>query len=310
VRAFRFAVTVRNAPSAEEWRAKARRIEALGYDTLVTPDHITPQFAPIPALMAAADATTRLRVSALVFANDYRNPVMFAKEIATLDVLSEGRCDVGLGTGWLAKDYEMLGIAVDPAADRVSRLAEAITLMKRLWTEERVDHDGRHYAVRGAVVLPRPVQRPHPPLVIGASGPAMLRLAGRHADVVSITGALGRPEADPSWHALRGAAAFEAKLDIVHRAAGERAATIGVNAGVEIKITDDPDAAYEAAAAKAGVPAADVAASPLYLYGPLASLRRQLLERRERYGLSYYRAGEDEIEELSPLAKVMSGLDA
>jgi probable F420-dependent oxidoreductase len=310
VRTFQFAVTVRSADNAEAWRAKARRIEALGYTTLNSPDHLTYQFAPIPAYVSAADATTRLRVGALVFANDYRNPVLFAKEIATLDVLSGGRCDVGLGTGWYQKDYDMLGIALDSPADRVGRLAEAVRLIKRLWDEESVDHDGRFYRTQGAMVLPRPVQRPHPPILIGGNGPSMLRLAGRHADIFSITRPIGRPEADTSWHALNSRAAFESRLDIVRVAAGDRFDSLSINADVEIRITEDPEEAYAGIAEKAAVTAAEVEDSPHYLIGSLPSLRRQLLERRERYGLCYYSAAETDMETLSPLAKMMLELDA
>jgi probable F420-dependent oxidoreductase len=305
MRRFRFIVTTRNAESGEAWRAKARRIESLGYDTITTPDHLTAQFAPMPGLMAAADATTTLRVSALVFANDYRNPVMFAKEIATIDAISGGRCDVGIGTGWYAKDYEMMGIPLDPPGVRVARLDEALVLMKRLWTEEKVDHQGRFYRTVGAAVLPRVHQKPYPPIVIGAGGPVMLRLAARHADIVSITGALGRTEADDSWRAQRSRAAFEEKLAIIRKEAGTRFAEVGINYDADIKITDDPRAAYEAAATKEGVTPEAIAESPAYLYGSLAEIHRAMLERRDRYGLCYYRAPEADIEALAPLAKLV-----
>ena len=249
-------------------------------------------------------------MGALVFANDYRNPVLFAKEIATLDVLSGGRCDVGLGTGWYQKDYDMLGIPLDSAANRVGRLAEAVRLLKRLWTDESVDYDGRFYRTKGAVVLPRTVQRPHPPILIGGNGPSMLRLTGRYADIVSITRPIGRPDADTSWHALNSRAAFESRIDIVRAAAGDRFGSLTINADIEIRITDDPGGAYGAIAEKNGVTAAEVEDSPLYLFGPLPSLRRQLLERRERYGLCFYSAAETDMETLSPLAKMMVELDA
>src|SRR5207302_3509611 len=114
-------------------------IEEIGYDTLLVTDHLTPQLAPIPAMAAALEATTRLRVGSYVFANDYRNPVMLAKEIATLDVLSGGRAELGLGAGWYQRDYDMLGIPYDPPAKRVSRLIEAVALIDRLFAEDSVD---------------------------------------------------------------------------------------------------------------------------------------------------------------------------
>lgn len=305
-RPFRFVVTVRNAEDAAGWRAKARRIEALGYDTLATPDHLTAQFAPMLAHLAAADATTALRVSALVFANDYRNPVLFAKEIATLDVLSGGRCDVGIGTGWYAPDYEMLGMPLDPAPVRVARLREALTLLKRLWTEDRVDLAGRFYRIRGARVLPRPLQQPHPPILIGASGPTMLRVAGEHADIVSITAPLvAREGVDTSWRAQKSEAALVSRLDVVRSAAGDRYASCDLNIDVEFRITDDPNAAYAEVAAKEGVPVEDVQASPYYLFGPLPELERRMRERRDRYGLTYYRVGETDMEALAPLVPLV-----
>ena len=171
--------------SAEHWSEVARRAEALGYDTLLMPDHITDQLAPMSALAAAAAATTTLRVGSFVFDNDYRNPVMLAKEATTLDLLSGGRLEFGIGAGWSRRDYQQLGIPYDTPKVRVDRMEEAVVLIKRLWTEAKVTHEGPHYHVRDAIVLPRPTQRPHPPLMIGASGPRMLRIAARKAQIVA-----------------------------------------------------------------------------------------------------------------------------
>src|SRR5438034_6481236 len=183
---------VSRARSAEHWREVAKRAEALGYDTLLMPDHITDQLAPMPALAAAAAATTTLRVGSFVFDNDYRNPVMLAKEATTLDLLSGGRLEFGIGAGWSRRDYQQLGIPYDAPKVRVDRMEEAVVLMKRLWTEEKVTHEGPHYRVRDAMVLPRPTQRPHPPLMIGASGPRMLRIAAREAQIVAFVPSLNR----------------------------------------------------------------------------------------------------------------------
>src|SRR5881396_136194 len=177
---------VSRARSAEHWREVAKRAEALGYDTLLMPDHITDQLAPMPALAAAAAATTTLRVGSFVFDNDYRNPVMLAKEATTLDLLSGGRLEFGIGAGWSRRDYQQLGIPYDMPKVRVDRMEEAVTLIKRLWTEEKVTHEGPYYRVRDASVLPRPTQRPHPPIMIGGGGPRMLRIAAREAQIVAI----------------------------------------------------------------------------------------------------------------------------
>src|SRR5438128_8225553 len=172
--------------SAEHWREVAQRAEGLGYDTLLMPDHITDQLAPIAALTAIADETTTLRVGSFVFANDYRNPVMLAKEATTLDLLSGGRLEFGIGAGWNKRDYQQLGMPYDTAKVRVDRMEEAVALIKRLWTEEKVTHQGPHYRVRDAMVRPRPTQRPHPPIMIGGGGPRMLRIAAREAQIVAI----------------------------------------------------------------------------------------------------------------------------
>ena len=190
---FRWGVRALSTLTGREWAEQARAVEALGFDTLVMADHVahgsasTSQFAPIPALMAAADATTTLRVSAMVLANDWRNPVMLAKEMTTIDAISGGRIDVALGAGWSTDDYATLGIPFDDARVRVERFAEAVALLKRLFTEERVDHDGRFYKTRGAMVLPRPTQRPHPPILVGGRGSRVLATGGRLADIVSLS---------------------------------------------------------------------------------------------------------------------------
>src|SRR5438046_6732476 len=141
--------------NAEHWREVARRAEGLGYDTLLMPDHITDQLAPLAALTAIADATTTLRVGSFVFANDYRNPVMLAKEATTLDLLSGGRLEFGIGAGWSRRDYQQLGTPYDTAKVRVDRMEEAVALIRRLWTEEKVTHGGPYYRVRDAPGLPR-----------------------------------------------------------------------------------------------------------------------------------------------------------
>ena len=158
----------------------------MGYTALYLPDHFGDQPGPIAALMAAADATTRLRIGSLVFDNDYRHPVVLAKEAATLDLLSDGRLDLGLGAGWLVSDYEQAGIPYDSAGIRIDRLAEAVTIVKGLFTGEEFSFSGKYYTINGLEGLPRPVQKPHPPILLGGGGRKMLTLAAREADIVHI----------------------------------------------------------------------------------------------------------------------------
>src|SRR5439155_373406 len=183
--------TARWAGGGTRWREFARRAEAQGYDTLLVTDHMGRQLAPIPAMMAAADATERLRDGSFDLANDNRNPVMHAKEIATIDAISGGRVDFGIGAGWSASDYRELGISYDPPPVRVARFEEAVRLIDRLLREEVIDFSGTYYQVRGARILPRPVQRPRPPFMIGGGGPRVLRFAARNAEIVSFIPRMG-----------------------------------------------------------------------------------------------------------------------
>jgi probable F420-dependent oxidoreductase len=289
VRGFRFAVLVKGVLDRDAWHEKARRVESLGYSALVAPDHATPHhLASIPAMMAATEVTTTLRVSSLVMGNDFRNPMMLAKEAATIDVLSGGRYELALGTGWYPADYEMLGIELDSGADRVSRLAEAVALIKRLWTEDNVDENGRWYRARNATVRPRPIQRPHPPILIGGRGRKLLELAGRAADIVSIQAGSTAQELD-------------ALIAVVRGTAGDRFPQIELNATCDIAVTNGSTRDGEVGANADGD-------NPLVLHGSLDSLRQQLLERRDRFGLTYYVLPEQEMEAFAPLARELASV--
>lgn len=305
-RPFRFAVTARWAGSGTRWRDVARRAEDLGYDVLLVTDHMGSQLAPIPALMAAADATTRLRVGSFVFANDYRNPVMLAKEVATLDVLSDGRVEVGIGAGWSRRDYGELGIHYDSPPVRVARLEESVGLLKRLLSEESVDHTGEHYRVRGAKVLPRPLQQPHPPLMIGGGGPRVLRLAAREADIATFApqvDARGRARLDT----VRESSLAE-RLTRFRAAAGERADRIELNVFVfDAAVTDRARSLIAAVAANLRWAANGLVRSPFALYGSRSSLRELLLERRERLGLSYISVPGNVMREFAPIVAELRG---
>jgi probable F420-dependent oxidoreductase len=307
IRPFRFAITAGRAESGEAWREKARRIEALGYDTLLITDHITQQLAPIPAMAAALEATTRLRVGSYVFANDYRNPVMLAKEIATLDVLSGGRVELGLGAGWYQRDYDMLGIPYDAPAKRVSRLMEAVALTDRLFTEDQVDASGAFYTVHGARVLPKPIQKPRPPLMIGGGGPRMLRFAARHADIIALN-----PRFDANGQPVLAdltTGEAERKLAQVRDAVGDRLDSVELNIFViDAGVTDEPRSLFDAFATRVKGVAAQLIDSPFFLYGSTASLKRLLLERRERLGITYYGLPEKAMEPFAPLVREIRGL--
>src|SRR5438874_3181345 len=190
-RPFRFGVICERMQSAEEWITKAHQAEDYGYATLLIRDHVTrepfgDQLAPLIALMAAANATKTLRIGSLVLDNDYRHPVMLAKEAATLDLLSGGRFELGIGAGWLRSEYEQAGMVFESAGVRVSRLEEAIQVLKGLFADRPLTFAGNHYTITNLNGFPKPAQRPHPPILVGAGSKRMLALAAREADIVGI----------------------------------------------------------------------------------------------------------------------------
>ena len=304
MRPFRFAAMAERGRSAEHWREVARRTEALGYDTLLMPDHITAQLAPVAALAAAAAATTTLRIGSFVFDNDYRNPVMLAKEATTLDLLSAGRLEFGLGAGWNMQDYRQLGIPYDAAKIRVDRIEEALTLIKRLWTEEKVTHEGAHYQVRDAVVLPRPVQRPHPPVMIGGGGPRMLRFAAREAQIVAIA---------PSVNARGGPNLRTVTVDSVARRISTlrrspRFGDLELNVIVfDAGVTDYGRSLVRALAARLKAAVTTVVETPFFMYGSRSSLIEDLLARRERLGISYIAFPGQAMRALGPVVAALRG---
>jgi probable F420-dependent oxidoreductase len=299
-------VTARWAGGGTRWKQFAKRAEAQGYDVLLVTDHMGAQLAPIPALMAAADATTTMRIGSFVFSNDYRNPVMLAKEIATLDVLSGGRVELGIGAGWSVPDYRQLGIPYDPPALRVSRLEEVVPLLDRLLREEAVDHTGMHYTVRDARILPRPIQKPRPPFMIGGGGARVLKLAARRADIVSFAPSLdahGRPR--PRSLTTGG---LRERVGRVRKLAGDRAGDIEMNIWLfDAGVSDSARSFSRAAATVAKRTANGLLRSPFFLYGTRASLRDLLRKRRSELGISYIAIPGQAMDEFAPVVQELRG---
>lgn len=303
---FRFAVQQGSASSGARWASLARRAESLGYDVLVMPDHLGRQLSPFAALAAAAAATTRLRVGAFVFANDYRHPLILAREAATLDLLSGGRFEMGLGAGWMTRDYRELGMTYDPAPRRVDRLQEAIPLVKRLLAGETVTHQGRHYLLERASVGVATVQKPRPPLAIGGGGPRMLRLAAREAEIVGLVpgfSAHGRPLIRQATET-----ATAEKVAFIKATAGDRFERLELNLwlGDAGLVGSGNSLLGSAAAAVRWAPTA-LYGSPYVLYGTLSSARERLLRRRDRLGISYYTIPSHAMESMAPLVEALSG---
>jgi probable F420-dependent oxidoreductase len=308
-RPFRFGVQVKSTATRAEWVEMARKVEDLGYSTLTLPDHFDEQLAPVPALQAVADATTTLRIGATVHDNDYKHPVVLAKELATLDLLSEGRLQIGLGAGWMASDYQQSGIPYDSPGVRIDRMLEGLAVIRGALGPDRFSFSGEHYTVTDYDGLPKPVQSP-PPLMIGGGGPRVLRIAARQADIVGVNATLTSGAIDAASFATMTAEAVDDKLEIVTRAATEagRLDTIELSVRVFlIYVTDDVDAALATLAEFTGAPASMIAASPFALVGPPAKIVDDLLERRQRWGFSYIVAGQNDIDAVAPVVAELSG---
>lgn len=307
-RPFRFTVQASRLSHPDDLRPLARRSEDLGVSVLTVADHLDDQLAPIAALMAAADATTTLRVGSLVFANDYRHPVVLAKEAATVDVLSGGRLEFGIGAGWMAHDYESAGLTMERPGVRIERLEEAIEVITAMWGDGPVHHEGTHYRVQGLEGQPKPAQRPHPPIVIGGGGPKVLALAGRHADIVGLNPALAAGVIDANAGPSATAEATEAKIAIVRDAAGERFDRIELQTRIHLAIvTDDRDSMFELFAEGFGLTPEQARRSPHALCGTVDEIVDDLVERRERYGISTIGISASALEDMAPVIDRLAG---
>ena len=300
---FRFGVNVWRATSRAEWVEKARKLEGLGYAVLTVPDHLADLFAPLPALVSAAEATTYLRVGTNVLNNDLRHPVLVAREAATVDLLTDGRFQLGLGAGHMQSEYDQAGLGFDAAGTRVARLAEAVTIIKGLLTGEPVTFAGRHYCVTNHQIYPLPVQRPHPPVLIGGNGRQLLTLAAQEADIVGLTGfTLRRGGTAPDFGGWK-VAGIEERVQLIREAAGARYAGLELNALVQrVVVTDDRrHAAKELASRWTQLSPEEILQSPFVLIGTVDQLVEVLQVRRERWGISYYVIFEPYVDAFAPV---------
>ena len=258
--------------------------------------------------MAAADATTKLRVGSLVFDNDYRHPVVLAKEAATLDLLSDGRLDFGLGAGWMASDYEQTGIPLDSPGTRIERMAEALEIIKSFFAGGSVSFAGKNYRIDGVEGSPSPVQKPHPPIILGGGGRRMLSLAAREADIVSINYKLTEGRINRNLVRTGLAEATDEKLAWIKEAAGDRFSQIELCATVFVaSVTDDRDGTAAAFAAGIGAEPREVLEMPHFLIGTTEQMIEDLQVRRERYGISYVVVPDSAFESLAPVVERLTG---
>ena len=312
---FRFGVIAERVRDRATLVGLARRAEKLGYDTLLIRDHIAPdyfgvQLAPIAALATVAAMTTTLRIGTLVLSNDYRQPTILAKEAATLDLLSRGRLELGIGAGWLRNEYQQAGLPFDPNGVRVSRLAECLEILTGLFGGEPYSFAGELYRITDHQLFPRPVQQPRPPILVGAGHPRMLRLAGRHADIVGLlttSVASGVVEDEPL---LRRDDHVARQIGWVREGAGDRFGAIELSSVLNVDVTGDRAGAIERMIAErgwAGVTPADVDRMPAMAVGTVDEIAAGLDRWRSALGLSYAVVSSDDMDAFAP---VVAGLGA
>jgi probable F420-dependent oxidoreductase len=317
-RPFRFAVQAVRARSAEEWRTFARRTEDLGYSTLFLADHYlgkgpalqrAPQplqyVAPIAAMATAAAVTGTLRVGCRVFCVDYHVPAVLMKEAATIDLLSDGRFEFGIGAGWNAVEYDAMGLTFGAPPDRVDKLEEVVSLFRAQCSGEPMAIEGRHVTATGYAGLPLPAQRPHPPIMIGGTRKRVLTFAAREADIVSLNNVDFVPVNDngltPHEEALR-------RLGFVQAAAGDRLARLDLESSPFFtRITDDADGAAREVAGRLGIEPQLLRDHPNALFGSAESVADLLLERRETYGINYVTVQQSELEQFAPVVDRLAG---
>lgn len=305
-RPFRFAVYAYEASSRHEWEETARRTEAQGYDALVMPDHFFNVLTPIPALAFAAAVTTTLRIGTIVLANDYRQPALLAKEAATLDLLSDGRLELGIGAGWSQNDYEHAGIPMEPAGVRIDRLTETLQILRGLWADGPFDFQGQHYSIRQMDGRPKPLQKPHPPIFIGGTGLRMLQLAGREADIVGFV-PRNFPRGGHDW-AESTNEMVETQVGWVREAAGARFDAIELShVAFRAIVTDHRSSVLEDLAPSLGLMPDQLSESPDFQIGSVDQIVERLQEHRERFGISHIEVNANEASGFAPVVARLAG---
>lgn len=318
VRPFRFAVQATKAKSAAEWRDLARKVEDLGFSTLFLADHYLgpgsasraasqpPQhLAPIAAMATAAAVTETLRVGCRVFCVDYHVPAALAKEAATLDLLSDGRLEFGIGAGWSEHEYRAMGLTFEPAPQRITKLEEVISLVKAHWSGHELDRTGEFVNVTGYAGLPLPVQRPRPPIMIGGGRKRVLSLAAREADIVSIANVpfvpVNEAGLSPEKEAVR-------RLGYVREAAGDRFGHLDIESSPYFtEITDDTEAAVARVATMLAIEPDGLLDHPNVLIGSPDEIVDRLQARRQAIGVNYVSIQQSQIDSFAPIVAHLSG---
>ncbi|HTN81345.1 MAG TPA: TIGR03621 family F420-dependent LLM class oxidoreductase [Acidimicrobiales bacterium] len=320
-RPFRFGLQAFEGATADDWWATVARTEALGYSTLFTSDHYfgpgrisestghrPVDMAPLVSIAMAAAVTSTLRIGCRVFACDYHHPVVLAKETATLDLLSNGRLEVGLGAGWVRDEYDGLGIPMDSAGLRIARLAAFVDLLRAHWSGHQIEIDNDFVHVDGFAGRPLPAQPGGPPIMIGGGAPKVLGLAGRVADIVSLNFDNSSGRLGASSILSSGAEATQQKLQWIRDGAGDRFEDVEIEIGAYF-VAVGPSASdqLDAMAARFGVTADEFASHPHALFGTVDQICDTLQTRRERYGISYVTVAQRYLEEFAPVVEALTG---
>ena len=312
MRPFRFLAEAVEVVEGRRLADTARRAESMGYAGLVFTDHLLDQLAPIPAMATAAAATTRLRVGTFVLNNDLRHPAVLAQDLATLDVLSGGRLDIGIGAGWNEPEYRAIGLSFESIGTRVGRLAESVAVLKGAFAGEPFTYRGQHYAIEALDGRPVPVQRPHPPLLIGGGGRRILTLAGREADVIGLA-----PRILPSGRSDPRSLTVEAtaeKIGWVREAAGDRFESLELNAYPSVSRIIVTDHARREAGVLAdrlrartgvGITVDELLDSPHVFIASIEGFVAKFRELRERLGITSFMVGG--VDELAPVVERLAG---
>ena len=308
---FRFGVQFSKSASGDDYRDSVRRIEDLGYSTVFCPDHFDDQWAPTVALTVAAEATTDLRVATLVYDVDYRHPVVLAKEIATLDLVSNGRVEFGIGAGWMSDDYDTAGIPFDKAGIRIDRMVEAIDVVRGLWSGQPLNFQGEHYVVRDMTGAPSPCQPGGPPIIVGGGGKRVLTEAARRANIVGLNASLHSGSVGPETALSALGERFLERRNWVEEAAGERFSQLELQMNTFMTAvtatTAEADEMIEGMAPMFGLSPDQARTIPMVLAGTVNDVCEQLHHHRELYGTSYWVIHEGEVDAMAPVVAKMSG---
>jgi len=308
-RPFRFLAAANDVVDGKTLAEKARRAEGMGFSLLVIPDHLIDQLSPIPAMATIAAATETLRVGTFVFNNDLRHPAVLAQDLASLDVLSDGRLEIGMGAGWNRPEYEAIGLTFDPVGTRVARMEEGVAVFKGLFADEPLTFKGEHYTITAMDGRPKPVQRPHPPFLIGGGGRRILEFAAREADIVGLAPRIKNGHGDPL--SVTAAATVE-KIEWVRQAAGDRFDELEFNSYPTLSqpiVTDDARGEAEKLAARlqdrAPITADELLDSPHIFIGSIEGLVEKFKTLRQRFGISSIMVGD--MDELAPVVERLAG---